>query len=423
MSYAQKVKEHAAKSSDASDITTIEAARAEVAALKELFGNLNTSSAGVGRQSVTVDNYPRWFRKSDSRSCMTKEDYAKYCNIVGPRGYTFDQAIQCGIDTRSSTGMAIPDEESYHLWRGWYDKMIFQRHGFPAGAIHPCDLDYSKIDTSKVPKNLNDYCVSTRIRAARNISGFGMPPGTTRGERRAVEAIVKEGLATLTGELAGKYYSLTDMSKAEEDSLQADHFLFQKPNPSAMISGCGGCRDWPDARGIYHNKDKTFLVWVNEEDQMRIISMQPGGDVFQVFKRWVDAANAIAKVVSGKGMKFMTDPHAGMLSSCVSNLGTGLRASMHIKLPNIIKLLTQEGLESFCSKIRMACRGTGGEHTAAGSDGKVDISNNDRLGKSEVTLVQIMIDGVTKLINFEERIAAGEGAAVAKEMNAQTQIA
>jgi ATP:guanido phosphotransferase, C-terminal catalytic domain len=32
--------------------------------------------------------------------------------------------------------------------------------------------------------------------------------------------------------------------------------------------------DWPDGRGIFHNKDKTFLVWVNEEDHMRCISMQ-----------------------------------------------------------------------------------------------------------------------------------------------------
>merc|ERR1711939_927620 len=65
-------------------------------------------------------------------------------------------------------------------------------------------------------------------------------------------------------------YDLADMSEADENQLIADHFLFQKPDPNAMIYGCGGCRDWPDARGIYHNDEKTFLVWVNEEDQMRL---------------------------------------------------------------------------------------------------------------------------------------------------------
>ena len=40
--------------------------------------------------------------------------------------------------------------------------------------------------------------------------------------------------------------------------------------------------DWPEARGIFHNNDKTFLVWVNEEDQMRIISMEQGADAKKV---------------------------------------------------------------------------------------------------------------------------------------------
>ena len=44
-------------------------------------------------------------------------------------------------------------------------------------------------------------------------------------------------------------------------------------------------RDWPEGRGIFHNEAKTFLVWVNEEDQTRIISMQKGGDVKGVFER------------------------------------------------------------------------------------------------------------------------------------------
>ena len=42
-------------------------------------------------------------------------------------------------------------------------------------------------------------------------------------------------------------------------------------------------RDWPEGRGIFHNKDKTFLVWVNEEDQLRIISMQKGEIAAKIF--------------------------------------------------------------------------------------------------------------------------------------------
>jgi len=38
-------------------------------------------------------------------------------------------------------------------------------------------------------------------------------------------------------------------------------------------------RDWPDARGIFHNVKKNFLVWINEEDHTRIISMDKGGNM------------------------------------------------------------------------------------------------------------------------------------------------
>merc|ERR1712070_190463 len=146
------------------------------------------------------------------------------------------------------------------------------------------------------------------------------------GERREVETLIADALSGLEGELAGKYYGLTTMSKEDEDQLQADHFLFQKPDPNAMIFSCGGVRDWPEGRGIFHNADKTFLVWVNEEDQMRVISMQKGGNVPEVFARWAKGVNEVEKVLQAKGKKYMYDEHLGQFSSCVSNVGTGLRA-------------------------------------------------------------------------------------------------
>jgi len=46
--------------------------------------------------------------------------------------------------------------------------------------------------------------------------------------------------------------------------LIEDHFLFKEGD--RFLEACGLNREWPDARGIYHNNNKTFLVWVNEED-------------------------------------------------------------------------------------------------------------------------------------------------------------
>ena len=91
-------------------------------------------------------------------------------------------------------------------------------------------------------------------------------------------------------------------------------------------------RDWPAGRGIFHNKEKTFLIWVNEEDQLRIISMQQGADIGAVFKRLSIAATAIEKEA-----KFAHDDHLGYITSCPTNLGTAIRASVHVKLPNLCK--------------------------------------------------------------------------------------
>merc|ERR1711963_1170778 len=87
----------------------------------------------------------------------------------------------------------------------------------------------------------------------------------------------------LTGDLAGKYYPLTGMDEGTRQQLVDGHFLFMSGDPNLKVAGME--RDWPEGRGIFHNEAKTFLVWVNEEDQLRIISMQKGGDVKGVFER------------------------------------------------------------------------------------------------------------------------------------------
>jgi len=94
------------------------------------------------------------------------------------------------------------------------------------------------------------------------------------------------------------------------------------------LESSGLNRDWPSGRGIYHNKDKTFLVWINEEDQLRIISMEKGADIGKVFTRLSIGAAAIEAVA-----KFAHDDHLGYITSCPTNLGTAMRGSVHIKLP------------------------------------------------------------------------------------------
>ncbi len=133
-------------------------------------------------------------------------------------------------------------------------------------------------------------------------------------------------MAKFTGDLAGNYYPLNKLSEKDRAQLVEDHFLFKEGD--RFLEACGLNRDWPNGRGIFHNNNKTFLVWVNEEDQLRIISMQDGADLGAVFERLSRGAAGLEKVA-----KFAQDDHLGYITSCPTNLGTALRASVHIYLP------------------------------------------------------------------------------------------
>ena len=113
-----------------------------------------------------------------------------------------------------------------------------------------------------------------RIRVGRNIDGFGMSPGITQEQRLSVEELMKITFEGLKEDLEGEYFPLTGMDESVRQQLVDDHFLFMSGDPNLISAGME--RDWPEGRGIFYNHGKTFLVWVNEEDQLRIISMEKG---------------------------------------------------------------------------------------------------------------------------------------------------
>ena len=116
----------------------------------------------------------------------------------------------------------------------------------------------------------------------------------------------------------------------------------------------------------------------------------------EVFDRLCRAATEIEKIC-----KFSHDDHLGYITSCPTNLGTALRASVHIKLPKLMK--QKEKFNEIADKYYVQIRGIHGEHTET-NDGIFDISNRRRLGRSEKELVQDMIDGVHALIDAEKAL-------------------
>ena len=159
-------------------------------------------------------------------------------------------------------------------------------------------------------------------------------------------------------------------------------------------------RDWPDARGIWHNDAKNFLVWVNEEDHARVISMEKGGNMRRVFERFCDGLKKVEDSVKSQGYDFMWNEHLGYVLTCPSNLGTGIRAGVHVKLPHLSQHIK---FPAILKALRLQKRGTGGVDTEA-TGGVFDISNADRIGVSEVQLVQQVIDGVELLIRMERAL-------------------
>merc|ERR1712033_135137 len=247
---------------------------------------------------------------------------------------------------------------------------------------------------------------SVRIRVGRSIDGFGLSPGITKDQRVGVENLMKSAFGKLSGDLAGNYYPLTGMGESVRQQLVDDHFLFMSGDPNLQVAGME--HDWPEGRGIYHNAAKTFLVWVNEEDQLRIISMQMGGDVRAVFERLARGIKAVGDSVKAEsGKDFCLDAKYGYVHSCPTNLGTGMRASVHVDLPGWTKHSVDE-LKKRCEELHLQPRGTRGE--SGGQTGfTYDISNKHRLGYSEVQLVQKMIDGVNKLWEEDKKFQKQHG--------------
>jgi len=247
------------------------------------------------------------------------------------------------------------------------------------------------------------YVLSSRVRTGRSIRGLCLPPHCSRAERRQVEKVSLDALAKLTGELEGKYHPLQGMSDAEQEKYIEDHFLFDKP-VSPLLLASGMARDWPDARGIWHNDKKNFLVWINEEDHLRIISMQKGGNINEVFHRWCKGIVEVEKHMKAAGYEYMWNEHLGYVLTCPSNLGTGVRAGVHIKIPQLSK---NKHFDEILKKCRLQKRGTGGVDTAS-NDGTFDVSNADRIGFSEVELVQMVVDGIEFMIQCEKKLEKKE---------------
>jgi creatine kinase len=345
------------------------------------------------------------------------EIYEKYKNVTTKGGVSFAKCIKTGIDNPGhphilTCGLVAGDEECFETFKDLFDIVVGQRNGnYAADAKHQTDMDVSKLSKTKIDPD-GKYVLTTRCRTGRSVRGLPLPPSCSFEQRRETERVCVKGLNKLEGELKGTYFPLNGsrsmgddagMSTEKEEALRKNGNLFQEPDSTLLLSsGCG--RHWPDARGIYHNDAENFFVWVNEEDQLRIVSMEKGDNITAIFTRFANATEAIQKSLKEDGYDFMHNDHLGFILTCPSNLGTGLRAGAMVQVP---LFSARPDFKDVLKKMRLQARGTAGVDSAS-TGGTWDISNSDRLGMSEVQLCNLFIEGIAQVIKWEKQLEAGE---------------
>ncbi len=344
----------------------------------------------------------------------TAEVWNKYKEVVssGPAKWTLARAINSGVMYPDSfVGCHAGDKESYDDFKDFFYPVIEKYHsgfsmeegssltGTPSERMDPNKISIDLTGSAK------DKIASTRIRLARNLSMFPLNPGGSRESREEVVALMAKVYAQIPddSDLAGELFLHTTMPDEKRQELIDDHFLFR--GKDRMQAASGYHEHWPHGRGVYLNKAKTFINWVNEGDHLRIISMEMGGDVRGVFERLSAGAKLIedgVKAITGASEVFMMHPKFGAVTCCPSNIGTGMRGSVHIMVPKLIKAIGFDEIDRLCRERNCQARGSSGEHSEVVD--RIDVSNWRRIGFPEYELVEDMIRCANFLAEEEDKI-------------------
>jgi len=352
------------------------------------------------------------------------------------------RCIKVGVDNRGhrmvkTIGMVAGDGECYDTFRELFDPVI-KRHLEGTAALagrhcdsHPTDLGRHGAGLTALRADASGkYVLSSQVRASRNLTCFRFPPAMSLDERLEVERLSAQALLELRGPLKGQYYPLRGsnsfaprpggMKHEEEDGLRAAGLLFEAPDSTLRLCSGSG-RHWPQGRGVFTNESRTLTAWLNEQEHIRVVSVRQGDAMQLAFVDLVRALDAMADSLRGKGGMSTTQAYAhsdrlGFLTSSPTNLGTALQASIMVKVP-LLAHVQAGGLQgdgsalpswrSWCAdqrvQVRSACDGSGAQ-----LPGVFELSNMDRLGISEVGLLNRLTAVVARLVGMEQRLEANE---------------
>jgi len=332
---------------------------------------------------------------------LTTELYDKLKWLKTKNWFTIDDLIKSNLVNKdSSIGIYAFDADSYEVFKDIFYPIIKEYHNYDFSKAHIFDFDYKKLNFEN-DKLFDKYILSTRIRTARNFANFPFGAWQNKQQRLYIENIMKE----IFKDFDWTYFSLKDLSDSEKNKLVQEHILYK--DNDRFMEAVWLMNDWPEWRGIFISSDKTFIVWVNEEDELRLIAMEKWWDIKSVFRKlefWVkEIENHIKNIfVDWQALSFAKDEKLWYLTSCPTNIWNGIRASVHIKLENLWK--NPKILEDIASKYFLQIRWEYGEHSES-KNYIYDISNKRRLWLSEVDAINDLYNWIKEIINMEEKLS------------------
>ncbi|GAB6275329.1 MAG: protein arginine kinase [Peptococcaceae bacterium] len=234
-----------------------------------------------------------------------------------------------------------------------------------------------------------DVVISSRIRVARNLVNFPFPHLLTPDKGGEIinlveRAIEKESLKEKIGFL--ELIRLGELVLLERKILVEKHLI----SPDIL-------KDYQKAAVVLRN-DEVISLMVNEEDHLRIQCLLPGLQMHEAWKL-VDCLDGELE----KTLPYAFDEKLGYLTTCPTNVGTGMRASLMVHLPGLVMVNQIKDVVTNVTKLGLTVRGLYGEGTEAYGN-LFQLSNQVTLGKSEEDIITNLIFITRQIIN-QERIA------------------
>jgi protein arginine kinase len=233
-----------------------------------------------------------------------------------------------------------------------------------------------------------DIVLSTRVRLARNLQGHAFSARIREKERQQIFDEVRRAAdqSSIKGGVSLDLASLTPLSRK---------VLLERHLISRELAGESGDGPTRGAALIVGPRD-TIGVMINEEDHLRMQALMSGLRLRDAYQR-VDQLDEDL----GTHLSFAYHPEYGFLTSCPTNVGTGLRASILVHLPGLV--LTKEigKVLQGISQLGLTFRGLYGEGSEVVGN-FFQISNQTTLGKSEEDLIDHLDRIVAKVIHHEQ---------------------